>query len=87
MERVLGSGMGDFVRGLHEDCGVIFHLGDSPAIDHVNEWLRAALSIPVTRIVDRARLHGSHRWRGLVRPVLREAAKLVKTQQICAESR
>lgn len=29
MERVLGPDMGDFVRGLHEEHGVIFHLGDT----------------------------------------------------------
>ena len=29
MERVLGSEMGDFVRALHEQHGVIFHLGDT----------------------------------------------------------
>src|SRR5436305_869914 len=34
MERVLGSEMGDFVRALHEEHGVIFHLGDTvTAID------------------------------------------------------
>jgi NADPH-dependent 2,4-dienoyl-CoA reductase/sulfur reductase-like enzyme/nitrite reductase/ring-hydroxylating ferredoxin subunit len=34
MERVLGPGMGDFVRGLHEEQGVVFHLGDTvTAID------------------------------------------------------
>jgi len=29
MERVLGPEMGDFVRTLHEEHGVIFHLGDT----------------------------------------------------------
>jgi NADPH-dependent 2,4-dienoyl-CoA reductase/sulfur reductase-like enzyme len=29
MERVLGTDMGDFVRALHEQHGVIFHLGDT----------------------------------------------------------
>jgi NADPH-dependent 2,4-dienoyl-CoA reductase/sulfur reductase-like enzyme len=29
MERVLGPQMGDFVRSLHEEHGVIFHLGDT----------------------------------------------------------
>ena len=34
MERVLGAQFGDFVRGLHEEHGVIFHLEDSAtAID------------------------------------------------------
>jgi apoptosis-inducing factor 3 len=31
MERVLGAQIGDFVRALHEEHGVIFHLEDTPA--------------------------------------------------------
>ena len=29
MERILGPGMGDFVRSLHEEHGVVFHLEDT----------------------------------------------------------
>lgn len=29
MERILGAQMGDFVRALHEENGVVFHLGDT----------------------------------------------------------
>jgi NADPH-dependent 2,4-dienoyl-CoA reductase/sulfur reductase-like enzyme len=31
MERILGAELGDFVRNLHEEHGVIFHLGDTVA--------------------------------------------------------
>jgi NADPH-dependent 2,4-dienoyl-CoA reductase/sulfur reductase-like enzyme/nitrite reductase/ring-hydroxylating ferredoxin subunit len=34
MERILGAELGDFVRGLHEEHGVVFHLGNvATAID------------------------------------------------------
>lgn len=32
MERILGAELGDFVRTLHEQHGVIFHLGETPAV-------------------------------------------------------
>ena len=42
MERVLGPGMGDFVRALHEEHGVIFHLGDTVvAIDGTRATLKS----------------------------------------------
>jgi NADPH-dependent 2,4-dienoyl-CoA reductase/sulfur reductase-like enzyme/nitrite reductase/ring-hydroxylating ferredoxin subunit len=31
MERILGPQLGDFVRGLHEEHGVVFHLENTPA--------------------------------------------------------
>jgi len=42
MERVLGPDMGDFVRGLHEEHGVVFHLGDTvTAIDGKRATLKS----------------------------------------------
>ena len=42
MERVLGPEMGDFVRRLHEEHGVIFHLGDTvTAIDGKRATLKS----------------------------------------------
>jgi NADPH-dependent 2,4-dienoyl-CoA reductase/sulfur reductase-like enzyme/nitrite reductase/ring-hydroxylating ferredoxin subunit len=43
MERVLGPGMGDFVRSLHEQHGVVFHLGDTvTAIDGKRATLKSS---------------------------------------------
>ncbi|MBB4199743.1 pyridine nucleotide-disulfide oxidoreductase [Rhodoblastus sphagnicola] len=42
MERVLGPEMGDFVRALHEEHGVVFHLGDTVvAIDGKRATLKS----------------------------------------------
>jgi NADPH-dependent 2,4-dienoyl-CoA reductase/sulfur reductase-like enzyme/nitrite reductase/ring-hydroxylating ferredoxin subunit len=42
MERVLGPAMGDFVRSLHEQHGVVFHLGDTvTAIDGKRATLKS----------------------------------------------
>ena len=42
MERVLGPQMGDFVRALHEQHGVVFHLGDTvTAIDGKRATLKS----------------------------------------------
>jgi len=42
MERVLGPQLGDFVRSLHEEHGVIFHLGDTvTAIDGKRATLKS----------------------------------------------
>jgi NADPH-dependent 2,4-dienoyl-CoA reductase/sulfur reductase-like enzyme/nitrite reductase/ring-hydroxylating ferredoxin subunit len=42
MERVLGAAMGDFVRALHEEHGVVFHLGDTvTAIDGQRATLKS----------------------------------------------
>ena len=42
MERVLGPEMGDFIRALHEEHGVIFHLGDTVvAIDGKRATLKS----------------------------------------------
>jgi nitrite reductase/ring-hydroxylating ferredoxin subunit/thioredoxin reductase len=42
MERILGPEMGDFVRALHEEHGVIFHLGDTVvAIDGKRATLKS----------------------------------------------
>jgi NAD(P)H-nitrite reductase large subunit len=44
MERVLGPDMGDFVCALHEEHGVIFHLGDTVvAIEGKRATLRSGV--------------------------------------------
>jgi NADPH-dependent 2,4-dienoyl-CoA reductase/sulfur reductase-like enzyme len=46
MERVLGPEMGDFVRALHEEHGVVFHLGDTvTAIDGKRARLKSGAVI------------------------------------------
>jgi NADPH-dependent 2,4-dienoyl-CoA reductase/sulfur reductase-like enzyme len=52
MERILGSDMGDFVRALHEEHGVIFHLGDTvTAIDGKRATLKSGGSLEADLVV------------------------------------
>jgi NADPH-dependent 2,4-dienoyl-CoA reductase/sulfur reductase-like enzyme/nitrite reductase/ring-hydroxylating ferredoxin subunit len=52
MERVLGPEMGDFVRALHEEHGVIFHLGDTvAAIDGKRATLKSGGVIEADLVV------------------------------------
>ena len=52
MERVLGPEMGDFVRALHEEHGVIFHLGDTvTAIDGKRATLKSGGTIEADIVV------------------------------------
>jgi NADPH-dependent 2,4-dienoyl-CoA reductase/sulfur reductase-like enzyme/nitrite reductase/ring-hydroxylating ferredoxin subunit len=52
MERILGADMGDFVRKLHEEHGVIFHLGDTvTAIDGVRATLKSGGSLEADLVV------------------------------------
>ena len=52
MERVLGPEMGDFVRALHEEHGVIFHLGDTvTAIDGKRATLKSGGVIEADLVV------------------------------------
>jgi NADPH-dependent 2,4-dienoyl-CoA reductase/sulfur reductase-like enzyme/nitrite reductase/ring-hydroxylating ferredoxin subunit len=52
MERILGADMGDFVRELHEQHGVIFHLGDTvAAIDGVRATLKSGGSLEADLVV------------------------------------
>jgi NADPH-dependent 2,4-dienoyl-CoA reductase/sulfur reductase-like enzyme len=52
MERVLGPEMGDFVRALHEEHGVVFHLGDTvTAIDGKRATLKSGGVIEADLVV------------------------------------
>jgi NADPH-dependent 2,4-dienoyl-CoA reductase/sulfur reductase-like enzyme/nitrite reductase/ring-hydroxylating ferredoxin subunit len=52
MERILGPEMGDFVRHLHEEHGVIFHLEDTPtAIDAQRVALKSGGAIDADMVV------------------------------------
>jgi NADPH-dependent 2,4-dienoyl-CoA reductase/sulfur reductase-like enzyme/nitrite reductase/ring-hydroxylating ferredoxin subunit len=52
MERVLGPDMGDFVRALHEEHGVIFHLGDTlVAIDGKRATLKSGSVLEADLVV------------------------------------
>jgi NADPH-dependent 2,4-dienoyl-CoA reductase/sulfur reductase-like enzyme/nitrite reductase/ring-hydroxylating ferredoxin subunit len=52
MERVLGPGMGDFVRALHEEHGVIFHLNDTvTAIEKARAVLKSGAAIDADLVV------------------------------------
>ncbi|HEX2365641.1 MAG TPA: FAD-dependent oxidoreductase [Bradyrhizobium sp.] len=52
MERILGPDMGDFVRALHEEHGVIFHLGDTvAAIDGRKATLKSGGTLEADLVV------------------------------------
>ena len=52
MERVLGSEFGGFIRGLHEEHGVVFHLEETAAgIDARNVRLKGGASLPADLVV------------------------------------
>jgi NADPH-dependent 2,4-dienoyl-CoA reductase/sulfur reductase-like enzyme/nitrite reductase/ring-hydroxylating ferredoxin subunit len=52
LERVLGREYGDFIRGLHEEHGVIFHLGETAsAIEAKSVKLKGGASLPADLVV------------------------------------
>ena len=52
MERILGPQMGDFVRSLHEEHGVVFHLEDTPsAIDGRRVTLKSGRPLEADLVV------------------------------------
>ena len=52
MERILGAQMGDFIRALHEEHGVVFHLGDTAsAIDSKQVQLNGGETLEADLVV------------------------------------
>jgi len=52
LERVLGSEYGDFILGLHEEHGVVFHLGETAtAIDRNSVKLKGGASLDADLVV------------------------------------
>jgi NADPH-dependent 2,4-dienoyl-CoA reductase/sulfur reductase-like enzyme len=52
LERVLGMEYGDFIRELHEDHGVVFHLGQTAAaIEEANVMLTGGMALPADLVV------------------------------------
>ena len=52
LERVLGGEFGDFIRALHEEHGVVFHLEETAtAIDAGNVKLKGGASLPADLVV------------------------------------
>ncbi len=52
LERVLGRGYGDFIRELHEEHGVMFHLEETvTAIDRGNVKLKGGATLPTDLVV------------------------------------
>ena len=75
MERVLGSDMGDFVRALHEEHGVIFHLGDTVvAIDGKRATLKSGGVLEADLVVVGVGVRPRLTWPNA--PVLRWTAEL-----------
>jgi NADPH-dependent 2,4-dienoyl-CoA reductase/sulfur reductase-like enzyme len=52
LERVLGGEYGDFIRELHEEHGVVFHLGETAAaIEGANVRLKGGMALPADLVV------------------------------------